>query len=368
MIIRLTSSEKIGDTYVRGRHEGEIRWNNSVMQTREFNVLATDELLARGYRVSEPADRLFTRGDAKQTRYRLGGIIRDVQLNRFLHSALSTKGQAEARVQVEFQLFDSLEDRVIFSQTFSGYAIEAGAGPNPINDAFVDALRYLLADPAFVELVAADGPAAGTGSAGGTAPTIDVPACESADPVSLPEDMGRILDSVVQIRVATGGGAGVVVSPAGYVLTGAHLVSGLDVVQVRLRSGLELDARVVRVDSAQDIALIQLPGRRFSCARVGRQVPPEVGEDVFAVGSPLGRELEWSVSRGIVSGVREFEGRSFVQTDASVNPGNSGGPLFDREARVIGVVSFKISGVGIEGLSFGVPVSAAEKTLGLSFD
>jgi S1-C subfamily serine protease len=160
----------------------------------------------------------------------------------------------------------------------------------------------------------------------------------------------------------------VVVSPAGYALTGAHLVSGLDVVQVRLRSGPELDARVIRVDSAQDVALIQLPGRRFACARVGTDPLPAVGVDVFAVGSPLGRDLDWSVSRGIVSGIRDFEGRSFVQTDVSVNPGNSGGPLFDRQARVIGVVSFKISGIGIEGLGFGVPVSAAERTLRLSFD
>jgi S1-C subfamily serine protease len=364
VIVRLSPSAKIGDSWVRGRHSGEVRWNSSVTRTQEFNVLMTDELRARGYRVSEPADRLFATGDGKRTRYRLGGILRGIAVNRFYSTAYSKNGEAEASVEIEFQLYDSLDDRVLFARQFSGYATEQGTEPNPIGKAVLDALRYMLSDREFIALASPDDGAAAHASADSLA----VPPCVPSASISLPEGLGRVLDSVVHIRVPTGSGTAVIVSPEGYALTSAHLVSGLEIVQVRLHSGLELDARVVRVDSAQDVALIRLPGRRFACARVEAGPLPVVGADVFAVGSPLGKSLEWSVSRGIVSGLREFDGRSFVQTDVSVNPGNSGGPLFDREARVVGVVSFKISGVGIEGLSFGVPISAAQKTLGLRFD
>jgi serine protease Do len=88
---------------------------------------------------------------------------------------------------------------------------------------------------------------------------------------------------------------------------------------------------------------------------------------VFAVGSPLGGELSWSVSRGVISGVRDLDGRQLLQTDASLNPGNSGGPLIDSHLRVLGIVSFKVAGDGIEGIGFGVPADVVEERLGLSW-
>lgn len=73
------------------------------------------------------------------------------------------------------------------------------------------------------------------------------------------------------------------------------------------------------------------------------------------------------MSRGILSGKREFEGRHYLQTDVSINPGNSGGPLIDETGRVVGVATMKLSGKGLEGLGFGVPISAAIEMLNIQF-
>ena len=90
-----------------------------------------------------------------------------------------------------------------------------------------------------------------------------------------------------------------------------------------------------------------------------------LGEEIFAIGTPMETSLGQSVSRGILSGRRELEGRSYLQTDVSINPGNSGGPLLDETGQVIGVATMKISGKGLEGLGFGVPISVALEMLNL---
>ena len=92
-----------------------------------------------------------------------------------------------------------------------------------------------------------------------------------------------------------------------------------------------------------------------------------LGEEIFAIGTPMEAALSQSVSRGILSGRRDIEGRSLLQTDVSINPGNSGGPLIDENGLVVGVATLKISGKGLEGLGFGVPMSQALEMLNISF-
>ncbi len=101
----------------------------------------------------------------------------------------------------------------------------------------------------------------------------------------------------------------------------------------------------------------------YACATPGPL--PALGADLFAVGNPMGKGLEFSLSRGIVSGHRTWAGVRFIQTDASINPGFSGGPMLDAQGRVVGILSWKLHGEGLEGLGFGVPVEAAFERLGL---
>jgi S1-C subfamily serine protease len=190
--------------------------------------------------------------------------------------------------------------------------------------------------------------------------------CETAE-LTLPGQTAAALESTLLVRAGDGIGSAVLVSPDGFALTAAHVVAGVDTVTVVTHQGGSLTGHVVRVDANQDVALIKIDTFGTApCLRTLEGSPP-IGSDVFVLGSPGGEELSFSVAKGIVSAYRDFSGLRFIQLDASVNPGNSGGPAVDSTGRVIGIASWKISDVSMEGLAFAVPVDVALASLEIDF-
>ncbi|HEX7053482.1 MAG TPA: DegQ family serine endoprotease [Burkholderiales bacterium] len=157
-------------------------------------------------------------------------------------------------------------------------------------------------------------------------------------------------------------GSGFIISSDGYILTNAHVVDGVDEVQVKLTDRREFTAKVVGSDKKTDVALLKIDAENLPTVKIGHAKDVEVGQWVAAVGSPFG--FENSVTAGIVSATsRSLPGGSyvpFIQTDVAVNPGNSGGPLFDLDGNVIGINSqiYSRSG-GYMGLSFAIPIDVA---------
>ncbi|MDR3390786.1 MAG: DegQ family serine endoprotease [Sulfuriferula sp.] len=158
------------------------------------------------------------------------------------------------------------------------------------------------------------------------------------------------------------GGSGFIISNDGYILTNAHVVDDADEVTVKLTDRREFRAKVIGTDKNSDIALIKINASNLPKVPIGDPQQLQVGEWVIAIGSPFG--FENSVTAGIVSA----KGRSlpsenyvpFIQTDVAVNPGNSGGPLFNMKGEVVGINSqiFSQSG-GYMGLSFAIPIDVA---------
>lgn len=165
-----------------------------------------------------------------------------------------------------------------------------------------------------------------------------------------------------QPRQMQGMGSGFIVSPDGVILTNAHVVAGADEVTVRTTDHREFKAKVLGSDKRTDVAVIKIDGANLPVARVGSSENARVGEWVVAIGAPFG--LDNTVTSGIISAKgRSLPGDSyvpFIQTDAAVNPGNSGGPLFNLRGEVIGINSqiFSRSG-GFQGLAFAVPIDVA---------
>ncbi len=157
-------------------------------------------------------------------------------------------------------------------------------------------------------------------------------------------------------------GSGFVISSDGYLLTNAHVVDAADEILVRLTDKREFKARVIGTDKRTDVALIKIEATGLPTVRLGDPGVLKVGEWVIAIGSPFG--FENSVTAGIVSA----KGRSlpqenyvpFIQTDTAVNPGNSGGPLFNMKGEVVGINSqiYSRSG-GFMGISFAIPIDVA---------
>jgi len=168
-------------------------------------------------------------------------------------------------------------------------------------------------------------------------------------------------------RRATSLGSGVIVSSEGYVLTNNHVIEGADEIQVVLADGRRLHATVRGNDPESDLAVLKADGKNLPAITLGSLDNVQVGDAVLALGNPFG--FGNTVTHGIVSalgrnhlGINRFE--DFIQTDAAVNPGNSGGALVDSAGNLIGVNSaiFSQSG-GSQGIGFAIPVSLARNVL-----
>jgi serine protease Do len=159
-----------------------------------------------------------------------------------------------------------------------------------------------------------------------------------------------------------GQGSGFIVSTDGTVLTNAHVVDGAQVVTVKLTDKREYKAKVVGVDKASDVAVLKIDAKNLPTVKLPKADDVQVGEWVVAIGSPYG--FENTVTAGIVSAKsRSLPDGSyvpFIQTDVAVNPGNSGGPLFNLKGEVVGINSqiYSRSG-GFQGVSFAIPIDVA---------
>ncbi len=181
-------------------------------------------------------------------------------------------------------------------------------------------------------------------------------------PVDPATKVARILlPSTVFIRSGDSVGSGFIYDAKGLLLTAAHVVGANETVTVRLTDGTPLSAKVLGRDRARDVAVLEVKRTGLRPAKLAIGVRTHVGDIAIAIGSPFG--LEETVTAGVVSGIgRTLEtiggAVDAIQTDASINPGSSGGPLADREGRVIGINVAK-RGNGEDGLGLAVPIEVA---------
>ncbi|HTQ29586.1 MAG TPA: trypsin-like peptidase domain-containing protein [Opitutaceae bacterium] len=191
--------------------------------------------------------------------------------------------------------------------------------------------------------------------------------------LTVKENVERCGDAVVEVRTPIGLGSGFIINPAGYVVTNEHVIAGeykISITQFR-RGPTELErvqfnnVRIVAFDPRLDLALLKIEdtgGTAFPTVPLGDSNDLTEGQTVFAIGSPLG--LDRSVSQGIIAQKnRPLDGQLYIQTTAQVNPGNSGGPLFNLRGEVVGVNDMKAMMIGVEGLNFSVPSSVVKTFL-----
>ncbi|HEV2291933.1 MAG TPA: trypsin-like peptidase domain-containing protein [Gemmatimonadales bacterium] len=175
-------------------------------------------------------------------------------------------------------------------------------------------------------------------------------------------------------QVERGTGSGFIVSSDGYILTNNHVVAGADKVTVRLIDQREFTARVIGTDPATDVAVIKIDAHDLPPLPLGNSDATHIGEWVLAIGNPLGDNLAFTVTQGIVSAKgRRLEGlgqdgqrsiSDYIQTDAAINPGNSGGPLVNVRGEVIGINAAIASETGFySGYGFAIPINLVREVM-----
>lgn len=162
-------------------------------------------------------------------------------------------------------------------------------------------------------------------------------------------------------------GSGVIFDQQGYIVTNNHVVENAGALIINMPNGKEIPGKLVGRDPRTDLAVVKIDPAQagdFAVATFGDSEELQVGEDVVAIGNPLGLEFAGTVTRGIVSAINrqlvvQDQKFNLIQTDAAINPGNSGGALINTQGEVIGINSIKIMSTRVEGLNFAIPINDA---------
>jgi hypothetical protein len=180
------------------------------------------------------------------------------------------------------------------------------------------------------------------------------------------DELSEALNSVVTIKTGDGHGSGCILSSDGYIATNYHVVHGADTLEVRMANDSTFPAELIRKSEVFDLAIVKIDCTGLPGFALDTTTEAGYGADVYSIGTGVDVSLGQSLSKGIISGKRQIGLSEYLQTDVTINPGSSGGALVSKEGELLGIVSAKMMGVGIEGIGFAIPVKTLVKGLKLS--
>ncbi len=169
------------------------------------------------------------------------------------------------------------------------------------------------------------------------------------------QSLSEAMESTFTILSKEGHGSGFLVSTDGYLLSNFHVVANATDLKARNNNGEDFPIEVIRANEQQDLALLKIDYQSDVSFLLPEERNFKIGQEIYAIGTPTSIELGNSLSKGIVSSVRKVEGVSYIQTDVSISPGNSGGPIVNQDGQLTGIVNSKLIGFGVEGIAFGTP-------------
>lgn len=292
----------------------------------------------------------------------VGAVITDLSISGCLPRAGfndQSTIHGDARMTVEWQVYSTLRKSIVYTGHSSGTFSQHENGPGGINGllagAFGDAATSLAHEAAFRQAFMAGALAPGQTVRPNAQTSIDLNGARKATNRPISEAVA----SVVMVNAGASLGSGFVVSDDGYVITDQHVVGDAKAVTIRWSDGIETTGAVIRGDKVRDVAIIKTSARGRAPLRLRRE-PLSVGDAVFAIGAPLDQKFQSTVTRGVLSAFRTFEGLNFLQSDAAVNHGSSGGPLLDDKGAVVGITEsgFSIQGAP-EGINLFIPIGDA---------
>jgi S1-C subfamily serine protease len=324
--------------------------------------LIEDELRQAGYDLTNSlVSSVFEEqweNESEPSRFLLGGTITRVSFNSY--SSLWGDRTLDERT-IRWEVFDRELGKVVYRRETTGQAEAEGIeNPAAIYEAIRASFRVLLDEPNFIAALKQPLPTVSIFSPA----TYEIPAiASSSQSLTVEQIAGRSIPSIAWIRTPAGRGSGFLLDSSGLMITNQHVVGSAFSVKVDLYDGSTKMGRVLKRDEVADLALVKLEAgvANIPGLPMCQTNAIKVGESVIAIGNPLA--LSNTVTQGVVSGFRTVASRNLIQTDAAVNPGNSGGPLLNRYGEVIGIVTEKISSRGVEGLGFALPIGESLQRL-----
>jgi serine protease Do len=352
---------------------GALVWGGGQVRidTGDFGDIFKEELEKTGFKVIGGGSNLFEEADTSAAEYLVAGSVK--QANARICSILAGMGdfdtvKGQILFDLEWQVYSRLQRRVVATVVTRGGVNQPKSGPGgPLllfEQAFAENVRQLINSTEFRGVFVGTKLAEGQLIAAPSVAPIIIKRMPQLSNMDLTEQIG----SVVSISNGEATGSGFLFSNEGHLLTNRHVVGDAQIVRVRWSDGAETVGTVLRSNRGRDVALIKTDARSRRPLNLAKNAP-ELGAAVRAIGSPFGQQLQGSVSQGIVSANRIIDGFRFVQSDVTVNQGNSGGPLLDATGNVAGLT---VSGVTISGAAVGVnffiPIAEALSFLNLQVE
>jgi len=372
--VRVKGGDKMGNLIVRGEPSDILYFGTSLDVTSDKlkdNVNST--LKDLGFTVPSSDGRsMFATGTS--SRYTLQGEMRSITYDIHASNKYESRSRFETHcaVEVTWKLLNQSRQTVVETKT-TGKAVKFEKGGSAaFEDAFENALYAFLENQEVNTALAKSGTgstAAAKTDADANKPALITLRRAPAAKASTTESgsIATAARNVVTIEASDGHGSGCVISADGYIVTNAHVVGEEETVKITLADGLKATGKVVRVNPEMDLALVKIDADGLTAFQLPGSALAELGADVFAIGTPADKELGQSITKGIVSGRRKVEGHAYLQTDVSINGGNSGGALVTRSGQLVGIVNAKLVGRGIEGIGFAIPAELVTEALQLKF-
>ena len=336
----------------------ELQYTQKIDEWLHFSIEKAFKAEVVRYGFSTPEDAISVFDDkANGTDYRVGATMM-----AFDYRTCGDKDQnGSAYSKVKWEVFSVRRQQVVYSAVIeSSYASTANVPEKEFDHAVMaGVVDNLLADPSFVAVIKSGGMTETAPAQAQAAMRLETGAIVAG---GVDKGTPKILAAVATVESGIGSGSGFYISQQGYLLTNKHVVGDDKFVRVKLSGGRSLVGEVVRVDKTRDVALLHTDPIGSEALAL-RSEPGVVGEVVYAVGSPFGQSLSGTVTRGVISGRRVFEGVPYLQSDVAVNPGNSGGPLIDANGRVIGISAI---GTSAQGINIFIPIDDALDKLSLT--
>jgi serine protease Do len=362
MVIEISNGQKIGEVRT-GSIVKPFYWEESGVSngTVEFNNIAETELNNFGYNTTKQG-KLFAEDQSTSPKLLLGANLKSLD---YKSNIQWTTANNTCIMEIEWQVFNRIRNKVIFNQTTIGsFTRIDGSAQLVIRESFREALINLLNMDTMEKIVMMQDKSTNLDDSKNQK-AISIKNVSIINYKTRADMINNTTKSTVTIKTEDGFGSGFVISENGYIITNDHVINGEKSVMVIFDNGLSLPAEIIYTNEGHDIALLKVVGSGYKPLRLGNSDNISVGTDVFAVGTPKNLTLGQTVTRGIVSAKRKFDERDFIQTDATVHPGNSGGPLVNEKGEVIGINTYKFNGA--EGLNLAIPINVAIEKLNIIY-
>lgn len=377
VVTRIPQGEPVGKIFSTPLCLGQsypitVNWSGD-LPINDFQPLFARELAEAGYPTSgsgNSSDSLFDHVEDSQPNLFVAGAITSLNIRLCREPqlmVLSDQFTGTADIVVDWQVMDPLERKIVFRGTTQGHAsikenIKAATMVG-MRAAFTQAARTLLAIPEFQQVTTKIESATAEQVASAPPPT-SIPAVPlSTTPFT--QNVKSIEARVATVDLGVGHGSGFYIAD-GLLLTNHHVASKGMVVKLRFPGGREAVGNVVAANSRRDVALVSTAPTGVDGLPL-RLPDPDIGSQVYVLGSPLDIKLDNTLSAGIVSAMREIRNQRYIQSDVTIQPGNSGGPMFDDKGNVIGIsVMGRVEGGVSAGINFFIPIAEALTALGVT--